>query len=368
MFKAIRKFFSRRFNRFYRQKRRRLILDIILLAIIVGLLITVISLQFYRPGANFTAWFSKPVAPAPELDIPSLELNYEISQTAIDIENGFDFSFTLKNKSQTEINNLKLRLVLQTENFLINKIELSVKDEGSNAADNISIQGEEISLSKLEANSDREVPLSVYFVRKNEGARTIAWRIDGEYEVSTQTIKKSWSLPELSVALKPKMSAAVYYNSPQGDQLGSGPLPPIVGLPTNFWIFINAKADSSYSDLVVSGRLAKNVRATDNSSLLAGNLNFSPDSRQAIWRINKIDATSGLYRAAFEVQLIPSSDQLNSNVNLIENLKWQAKDEISGLLVTGYLGNLDTSLKADLINQGLGKVSSPESLEPEFLE
>ena len=31
MFKAIRKFFSRRFNRFYRQKRRRLILDIILL-------------------------------------------------------------------------------------------------------------------------------------------------------------------------------------------------------------------------------------------------------------------------------------------------------------------------------------------------
>jgi hypothetical protein len=114
---------------------------------------------------------------------------------------------------------------------------------------------------------------------------------------------------------------------------------------------------------VVSGRLAKNVRATDNSSLIAGDLNFSPDSRQVIWRINKIDAASGLYRAAFEVQLIPSGDQLDSNVNLIENLKWQTKDEVSGLLVTGSLGNLDTSLKADLINQGLGKVSSFESLE-----
>jgi len=363
MFKAIRKFFSHRFDRFYRQKRLRLILDISLIALMIGLVVTIFSLQFYRPGANFKAWF-KPSQPVYDSISPPLELSYKIDKTAIKLEDSLDISLTLKNSSENEIKNLKLNLVLQTDNFLISKIEAPIKAEDLKAEGNsLSIKDKNIILAKLEANSEREFALKIYFSTKNDGARTISWRVDSEYKVLEQTVKKSWSLPEIIVALKPMVIAYVYYHSPQGDQLGSGPLPPIVGLPTNFWVFLNAEAGSSFSDLVVSARLAKNVIYTENSSLVAGNLNYSSDSQQVIWQINKIDAIGGLYRAAFEVRLTPGADQLNSVVNLLENLKWQAKDELSGLIVSGSLGNLDTSLKADLINRGSGHVSSFEPLE-----
>jgi len=36
------------------------------------------------------------------------------------------------------------------------------------------------------------------------------------------------------------VKSAGYYYSPQGDQLGMGPIPPMVDIPTNYWIFWSA--------------------------------------------------------------------------------------------------------------------------------
>jgi len=358
MFKAIKKIVTRRFDIFYRQRRLRLILDVSLIAVIIGLTLAIIGLQFYRPSID---WKNGPTfdKPAIDLNTQALEADFELVKKAILPEEVVELKFNLKNPADVEINDLKLSLILQTDNFSIDKMELSISpDKSETDENNFVVQGNDILLAKLEAQGEREVLVKVYLKDKSRNSRTISWRVDGEYLLANRIINKSWALPDLTVATRPMIFAQVYYNSPQGDQLGSGPLPPQVGLPTNFWIFLNAEADSSFRDLVLSARLPKNVSWTGNSSLIAGNLNYSTDSERVIWQLNKIESEGGVYRAAFEVQLIPTIDQLNSFVNLLENIRWQAKDEISNLVVTGSLINLDTSLRDDLINRDSGQVTS----------
>jgi hypothetical protein len=218
------------------------------------------------------------------------------------------------------------------------------------------INGTKITIEEIPAGATSSKFLKIYFKENVKNAKLIGWQANSEYYFYKQLFKNIIPLANIKIAATVTAGAAAYYNSPQGDQLGSGPLPPVVGLPTNFWIFFKAEPSGDFNSFIMSAKLPKNVSFTDNYSLLAGNLSYNKDTRQVIWQVDSLTAAGNDYRAGFELELIPDSGQVNKNALLVSDIKFQAQDTFSGLKDSGSLNSLDTGLDEDPINQGNGKV------------
>lgn len=360
MFNRIKRNFNHRFNRFYRRSRLYLIIDIVLIAVVIILGALLLRLYAYQPDINISPWSKVPEKPEINLNNPPLDLDFSIENSNIYWQEGAIINIRLKNNSDKDIKDVNLDFIVQNENYSISLIEFSLQQKTSLSG--MKIKGSNLYLDQLSAGNDRDVNLLVYFQKKNENSRVINWRLDVEYNVFDQTIKESFLLDELKVASELKAEAYAYYNSPQGDQLGTGPFPPIVEFPTNLWVFFRSEPDSDFKNFVMSARLPENVKFTDNVSLLAGDINYNPDARQVVWQVNNLDSNADDYRAGFEIQLTPTKDQMGSFVSLLTNIKFQATDYFTGLPVGGSIYNIDTSLQNDVINRNEGKVMSIDEL------
>ncbi|MDI3496502.1 MAG: hypothetical protein PWQ35_523 [Patescibacteria group bacterium] len=360
MIKKITHYLNKRYNRFYRRSRLYIIIDITLIAIVIILAALLLRLYAFQPEISLTPW-TKP-APREEINLnnPPLDLNYEVNTTNIYWQEGVVLTLRLKNNSSQLLSDIKLSLISRSDSFSLSRLEFSTEQKTSLSG--MEIKGFDLFLNELAPGTDREVNLLVKFKKENNNSRIITGRIDSEYKVLKQTIKESLDLTELRVASEISVNADAYYTSPQGDQLGTGPFPPIVSLPTSFWIFFQADTVADFNNFVMSGRLPNNVEYTGNQSLLAGKLNYNADARQIIWQVEKVSPDSGSYRAGFEVTLTPTEADINSYATLMTSIRFQSQDIFTGLTVSGNLPAIDTSLKKDVINSGDGLIQDLNSL------
>lgn len=355
MLKIIKHHFKWRMERFYRRNKWHLILDVSLLTIVVALIAVVIGLFSYNPQITLPKWIT-PATPQVDLSNPPLSVDVKIKDEALYPDEAALVEVSFKNSGNQEINDLNLSLVVNNDNFVVSKIENASSE--MNSLYPLLISGNQITIAKIPAGATAAESLKVYFKSKSRDANLISWQASIQYNFYKQAFKNVVALADIKLAARVQAQAAAYYNSPQGDQLGYGPLPPIVDLPTNFWIFFKAQPTGNFNSFVMSAKLPSNVNFTGNSSLLAGDLSYNQDSRQIIWRIDNLIAGGPDYRAGFEVELIPSAEQVGKVAALASDLRFQALDAFSGLKDSGSLDNLNTSLEEDLINKGSGKVVS----------
>jgi len=356
MFKFISRSWQKRRERYYFKNRWHLVLEFSLGVIIVLLAAVVVGLHFYRPS------FSWPLSPPtinkiekPELDLnnPPLTINYSVASSSLHLVNGSVLKISLKNASDFLLQDVVTDLVMINKNFSISKIE-----KPSSAA-GITITNNRINLGFLNPKEEREVELKVYFITKNEVERVIKWQAQSQYSVQGQVIKESSSLPDLKLASELSAQAAIYYNSPQGDQLGSGPLPPVVGLPTNYWVFFEVYSIGDFKNFVFSAKLPKGVELTDRRSLLAGDFQYNAAARQIIWKLSDLKNQNDNYRLGFEIQFIPDASLLAKTSSLITNLKYFATDALSGEEQYSDLPYLSSNLDFDRLNKGQGEIKLP---------
>jgi hypothetical protein len=167
---------------------------------------------------------------------------------------------------------------------------------------------------------------------------------------------------KINIATETGLSAVARYWSESGEQLGRGPLPPAVGQPTKLWIFWNVRNSSSdVRNVRVSATLPSNVSWTGKASIPYGDpLNFDPDTRTLTWNVGDVPAFPGVHipaiGAAFEVALIPTSDQVGTFPLLLIAQKISGTDGFSGLTVSGSAPMLTASLSSDAKAAGKGKV------------
>lgn len=341
-------------ERFYLKNRWRLVLDFSLVIIIILLIAAVIVFHFYRP--NVVPPLNSGTDPKTVLDLnnPPLILDFSLSDSSLRLSEGLEFKINLKNNSNLLIRDIKLKLLTTDKNFVVSKI----KDVNSTSSQ-IRINNQQIEVSLLGANETREIPFMVYFQNKSEQERIVKWQIQNEYFVQGQSIKEVVNLPDLQLAAELKAQAEIYYNSPQGDELGSGPLPPVISLPTNYWVFFEIKSFGDFKNLVFSAKLPKGVELTDRRSLLSGDFKYNASSRQVIWSVPELKNQSDSYRVGFEIQFIPTESQLGKIAPLLTNLKYYASDRLINEENYGELADLTTNLDFDRINKGQGEVVLP---------
>jgi hypothetical protein len=360
MIKRIKRHFKWRMERFYRHNKWHLILDISLMTVIATLIAIMVGLYLYNPKIdlrkiNLPNWIA-PANPQIDLNNPPLVASIKVQENSIYSNSALDVEITLKNNGDQSIKNLILDLVSNNHDFAISKIEETSSDNIDTYP--LKISGSQITITDLPTGVSSSKSLKIYFKTDVKNAKLINWQANAEYYFYKQLFKNIIPLTDIKVAASVQAQAAVYYNSPQGDQLGSGPLPPIVDLPTDFWVFFRAEPTGDFNNFVMSAKLPKNVSFTDNSSLLAGNLTYNKDTRQLIWKIDNLVASGDDYRAGFELELVPGTEQAGKTALLASDIRFQADDTFSGLKDSGNLDALDTSLNEDLVNKGDGKVIS----------
>jgi hypothetical protein len=146
------------------------------------------------------------------------------------------------------------------------------------------------------------------------------------------------------------------YYALTGDQLGVGPLPPVVGEKTSYWIVWSiGPFNSDLKDARLFAHLPSGVRATGKySATVPGDFKFAGDSVE--WQAPDLKLIGAeKINLAFEVILVPRAEQTGSAAPLLGKTRVTAKTT-QGNVLDFELPAVDTDLAADAKAQGKGKV------------
>lgn len=166
--------------------------------------------------------------------------------------------------------------------------------------------------------------------------------------ITVQTIGSRFDLPLTSPVT---MSSFGRYWAPSGDQLGRGPVPPIVGETTKYWVFWNIEGTTnSLSNLTLEADLGPNVSLTGRQSVSTGS-SISQSDGTIYWSIPELDPTlppgSTVAGIAFEVAITPSEDQIGTTPVLLSSTLLQASDRFTGASLTRTTGTVTTAIPYD---------------------
>ena len=161
------------------------------------------------------------------------------------------------------------------------------------------------------------------------------------------------------VAGEVKASAGAYFYTPEGDQVGIGPLPPIAGLPTSYLITWTLENQGGHlSDIQFAAQLAPEVSWQGEAGLTGGTLFYDAANHKVNWRLAEWPVDAIKKQASFYVSLTPTDDMVSTTPLLLSSGQWRANDSWSEKEWQGSLPDLSTNLEYDTHSAGQGQVVS----------
>ncbi|MDD5342345.1 MAG: hypothetical protein PHI73_03340 [Patescibacteria group bacterium] len=161
---------------------------------------------------------------------------------------------------------------------------------------------------------------------------------------------------------QPTLTVEARYYDRSGKAIGVGPLPPVEGEATVFKIFWTLKNSSNeLTKASIKTTLPETVSWIGQGVVSAGEpLAFDQATRAIEWKINKVPARVGESIAAltaeFSVSLVPTREQLNDYVLLIDITVLSATDSFVNDIIEATVDAKSTSLSDDETGRGKGKV------------
>ena len=352
MTSGLKRWWRTRHAKHYLNNYWHLIADIVLVSFVLELLIALIAIHLYSiPQIDTSVVKHIPKDNITDATSAPLIVKTEITKSNIYLGRAVELKINLENNSQNPINNLALSFRLNN-NFAVSKIENNA------TSTNVKIIGDKIVLENLASGENRDISIMVT-LSGSSALREINWFLRTSYQESGKDHLNDYLLTNLKLITNLKVKATAYYNSPLGDQLGSGPIPPVVGLPTNYWVFFEVDNEGNdLSGLAVSAKLAEGVTLSNNKTLSAGEFTYNEGQKRLTWLVKEAKVKNGLYQIGFEVQLTPSAKQIDTEPLLVSNISYLATDAYTGEKLSGKLPQVNTELPLDTINQSQGKVTA----------
>jgi hypothetical protein len=264
------------------------------------------------------------------------------------------YKINYQNRGSDTIKNVKIDLSSANDGFIIKSID------GSSANNNIYIEDKTIEIEDLIAGESGEIALEIEYDQRNIiPNQEVQLKTEVEYQINGQKVRYTNYSNKNKVSSETSVSLSAYYYSPQGDQLGVGPLPPAVDMATNYWLFLEFNnSGNDIENFVLTAELPENVYFSNNKRVLDGRLNYAEIGKRLTWEISDISGGVNKYKANIEVSLIPEESDLNTIPNLVENISYSFTDSFTNEKVSGNLENIDTDLKNDKLSSGKGKVTT----------
>jgi len=166
---------------------------------------------------------------------------------------------------------------------------------------------------------------------------------------------------EIKFASTLSLQAFARYYSPDGDQLGRGPLPPEVGETTKFWVVWHIEnTTNEVSAVRVEGLLPVGVLWTERMSVSRGGaVSYDPTTRRVVWSVESVPPfpdEEDLLGASFEVSLTPTEAMIGTSPVLIGDLRIRGNDALAGTALSEQLPDVTTDLSRDIFGRGKGTV------------
>ncbi|PKM91328.1 hypothetical protein CVU82_01885 [Candidatus Falkowbacteria bacterium HGW-Falkowbacteria-1] len=284
---------------------------------------------------------------------PELKLDIVSDQKNIKDKEDINYKIIYKNKEINTIKDIAVTLTSANSAFSI----FSVKSTGS--VNNYYLDGNVIKIEDLSGNESGEITLDIKFdQRRIDSNQEVYLKAEIEYQIDEQKVKYNSYSSKNKVVSQVSALASAYYYSPQGDQLGVGPLPPAVDMATNYWVFLEFNnSGNKLRDFILTAELPDNVYFSENKRVLDGKLTYAEIGKRFIWEINEIDGGVNKYRADFEITLIPGQKDFGNVLELLNNIKFTAYDDFTEEEISGSLRNINTNLENDRLSSGKGKVT-----------
>lgn len=274
---------------------------------------------------------------------PKLNTQIIEDMKAFEIGDALKYKINLTNEEESTINNIQLKINSLNKNFKIKSILEKDKSKEVSFDNNVVI------IDKIEVGETVNFEFEVLFDRYVQAMeQNVGIVLETRFNLGANVAVYNTYSKTIKVLSSVGITSGGYYYSKQGDQLGVGPVPPIVGIPTKYWIFWEVdNYGNDLEDFVLSAKLPENVVFTNNKTLLTGDLVFDENNREINWRINQISKEGGKNITAFELSLIPTQKDAGKVKELLVDIGYFYKDSFCREPKTGELKKISTRLIED---------------------
>ncbi len=273
---------------------------------------------------------------------PPLTLTHAVEQSSLQPGENATVTLTYENDSEHTLTDVELELTSNVSVFsgdLVFDTPSTIEPSGSGT----------LTLTVPVRSSLSRSSLSTYenITVTTRPIATFTFSPDGEaIEVNTTGI--SFDTPLTSPLV---LESFGRYWTASGDQLGRGPIPPIVDETTKYWIFWNISGTTNgLEGLFIEADLGPGVELTGRQSVSVGT-SIESVNGAVRWSVSSVDPTmppgSTVVAAAFEVAITPSADQVGSIATLLERAYVSASDTWTGATIQSGSSGVTTNLTAD---------------------
>jgi hypothetical protein len=257
--------------------------------------------------------------------------------------------FSIQNISGQTLNNLVLTLPLPEALVQISRFMSANKNIGTMAQQIFTIHFD----SPLRPDETKIITLQIPIADFPNGGTDISLtllpRLSGTFSTSPETIfsVRGESTP-LPIGTTFILNGEARYFTPEGDQIGRGPLPPTVGRETKYWVIISLKnSTSQISPISFGATLAPNIRWTGKTSVSLGqNISYNETTRRIEWQAGTIDPHDSV-QISMELGYTPKQSDIGLTAPLLNNISATGFDTYTNRKLTNTLPTIDTSLSAD---------------------
>ncbi|MCX6744277.1 MAG: hypothetical protein NTX82_02000 [Candidatus Parcubacteria bacterium] len=301
------------------------------------------------------------------LGFSNLAINFINIENNKNIAPGGKTTYTLayKNNESYTLENIEIGLIVSGD--YANTAFLA--DQYKRAKGNTVIfnQNDYPKLAKLEPGQEGTIEVqaaaknSISFGAVQENGYRLQTNILASYDDSnlktriTLESEPVYTIIDSQLSLK---TTAMFYTN-QGDQIGVGSVPPVVGEYTSYWVIIKINnTNNKIKDLKVTAKVPAGIEFTNIYNVTDGDqINFNESTRQLEWHVANVNALAGILNpspeARIQLAITPTPDQVSKSPLLMSNISATATDTLTNSFLSASGQNVSTAIFSD---QGLNKV------------
>lgn len=273
-----------------------------------------------------------------------------------------EYTFRYKNNLNIPLENIVLTAKLDSPLFDFTNIKTNAHFDSLN---NVFIwnSANNNDFKILSPGASGEVSLGIklkdQFPIQNINDKNFILRVSSQIESPTVPSDVVSNKTVISTNFETKVAGSVsfetfgLYRDPAWQILNKGPYPPKVNQPTQYSIHFRIKNYANdISNVKISGVLQPGTKFTGlYKSNIDVNPKYDPNSGLILINIPKIEANSGVLSNPLEIVLqvenIPSLNQINQNIILFSDIKFEANDDFTGIPLTYSVKPILTDLPND---------------------